>query len=117
MGTRSHTPKGQIARARILRAAEPLFAARGFHGASMRDVADASALPLATVVYHFARKEALYAAVLGAIADELLAALARGQAEHASKAARGQASAGPAGAVRGFIRWSMRRPERVRLLV
>ncbi|MBX3212606.1 MAG: helix-turn-helix transcriptional regulator [Labilithrix sp.] len=115
MTTRSHTPKGQLARARILRAAEPLFAARGFHGASMRDVADAASLPLATVVYHFARKEALYAAVLGAIADELLAALARAQAEHAT--ARGAAARSGGGAVRGLIRWSLRRPERVRLLV
>ncbi|MBX3223336.1 MAG: TetR/AcrR family transcriptional regulator [Labilithrix sp.] len=109
MSSRSHTPKGQVARERILRAAEPLIAARGFHGTSMRDVAEACGLPLATVVYHFARKEALYGAVLGGIAEQLLGALSPG---------------GPSGAtstldamLRGLVRWSLRHPGRVRLLV
>lgn len=72
---RSHTPKGQRAQERILVAAERLFASRGFHGTSLRDVASAARLPLATTVYHFPRKEKLYAAVLEAIADELVARL------------------------------------------
>jgi TetR/AcrR family transcriptional regulator len=104
---RSHTPKGQVARARILRAAEPLIAARGFHGTSMRDVADASSLPLATVVYHFARKETLHRTVLETIADELMAALATGSGEEATIEA----------AMRALVRWSLRRPKRVRLLL
>ncbi|MBN9163712.1 MAG: hypothetical protein BGO98_28465 [Myxococcales bacterium 68-20] len=108
MSARSHTPKGQLARERILRAAEPLIAARGFHGTSMRDVADASGLPLATIVYHFARKEALHGAVLGEIAAQLLGALAEAR----------RASSSPAdGAIRGLIRWSLRHPGRVRLLM
>jgi AcrR family transcriptional regulator len=68
---RSHTPKGQRARERILVAAERLIAAHGFHGTSMRDVAAAARLPLATTIYHFARKEQLYAAVLAEIASDL----------------------------------------------
>jgi AcrR family transcriptional regulator len=102
MDRRSHTPKGQLSRARILRAAEPLLAARGFHGTSMRDVADAAGVPLASVVYHFARKEKLYAAVLGDIADELLSAIG----EPGDLAA----------AARALVRWSVRHPGRVRLL-
>jgi TetR/AcrR family transcriptional regulator len=72
---RSHTPKGQRAQERILVAAERLFASRGFHGTSLRDVAAAARLPLATAVYHFPRKEKLYGAVLEAIANELVAEL------------------------------------------
>ena len=70
---RSHTPKGQRARTRILEAAEQLFTLHGFHGTSMRDVADAADVPLATVVYHFARKEALYGALLHEIGVEVVA--------------------------------------------
>ena len=68
---RSHTPKGTRARDRIVRAAEKLFAGAGVRGASMRDVAEATGLPLASVVYHFAKKEQLYGAVLDAIGAEL----------------------------------------------
>jgi AcrR family transcriptional regulator len=101
-GARSHTPKGQLSRARILRAAEPLLSARGFHGTSMRDVAEAAGVPLASVVYHFPRKERLHAAMLGEIAAQILGALRR---------------AGPAGAVRALVRWSLKNPGRVRLVV
>jgi len=110
---RSHTPKGQRARTQILATAETLFAERGFHGASMRDLADAAGLPLATLVYHFARKEQLYAAVLSAIAaqlDERLEAITapRSTSEHAA-------------AVEAFIEllaaWAAAEPLRVQLLL
>ena len=74
---RSHTPKGARAREKILGSAEKLYAASGFHGTSMRDVADAAALPLASVVYHFAKKEQLYAAVLSAIGEHLVREMTR----------------------------------------
>lgn len=108
-GTRSHTPKGKLARERILKASEPLFADRGFHGTSMRDVAEASELPLASVVYHFAKKEKLYGAILGEIAASLL-----GDMDHARKASP---EAGLDAAVRALVRWSLANPGRVRLLV
>jgi AcrR family transcriptional regulator len=72
---RSQTPKGKRARDRILIAAEKLIAERGFYGTSMRDIAGAARLPLATTVYHFAKKEQLYAAILGEIAAALDARL------------------------------------------
>src|SRR3569832_191990 len=65
---RSQTPTGMRARDRILIAAERLIAERGFYGTSMRDIASAARLPLATTVYHFAKKEQLYASILGDIA-------------------------------------------------
>jgi AcrR family transcriptional regulator len=100
---RSHTPKGQRARGRILAAAEGLLVTHGFHGTSVRDIAGAAELPLATVVYHFARKEQLYAAVLGAIADELMAELAT---VHDAD-----------GFVTALVRWTRTRPRRVVLLL
>lgn len=50
-------------RAKILRAAERLFAQEGFHGASMRDIAEAAGVGLSIVVYHFETKQNLYRAV------------------------------------------------------
>jgi AcrR family transcriptional regulator len=109
---RSSTPKGRLARDRILGAAEKLLATSGFHGTSMRDVAAAARLPLANVVYHFARKEQLYAAVLGAIADQLMRALAAELATAgAPPLARLAAFAG------ALVRWSVEHPGRVRLLM
>jgi AcrR family transcriptional regulator len=49
---------------RILDAAESLFAAHGFAGTSVRDIANAVGLNPASLYNHFANKEALYEAVL-----------------------------------------------------
>jgi len=108
---RSHTPKGKLARERILKASAPLFSDRGFHGTSMRDVAEASELPLASVVYHFGKKEKLYAVILGEIAASLL-----GDMEQA-RAAKEAGESGLEAAVRAIVRWSLANPGRVRLLV
>jgi AcrR family transcriptional regulator len=100
---RSQTPKGRRARDRILTAAEALLATRGFHGTSVRDIASAAGLPLATVVYHFAKKEQLHAAVLATIGDELTRAVDQ------------------AGDLDGFVTalvgWTSAHPRRVQLLL
>ena len=44
----------------ILQAAAQLFASRGFHGVSIRDVAEAAGVPLALVGYYFGPKVELY---------------------------------------------------------
>ena len=108
---RSHTPKGTLARAKILRAAEKLLVSRGFHGASMRDVAEAASLPLATVVYHFAKKEHLYGAVLGAIGADLELRLAASTTGPGAHAARLDAL------VVALVAWCEERPGRVKLLL
>lgn len=51
-------------RDRILDAAEQLFAANGFSGAAMRDIAARVELNPASLYNHFSSKEALYEAVL-----------------------------------------------------
>src|SRR5262245_14059008 len=50
-------------RNRILTVAERLFAAHGFNGVSMRDLAAAAKVPLALISYHFGPKKALYRAL------------------------------------------------------
>jgi AcrR family transcriptional regulator len=109
---RSHTPKGARARDKIVRAAEKLFVSAGFHGASMRDVAEAAGLPLASVVYHFAKKEQLYGAVLEAIGEELGGAVG-GALDDADR----PWSARLDGVVRALVGWAGAHPGRVKLLL
>jgi AcrR family transcriptional regulator len=49
---------------KIMDAAEKLFAKKGFHGASLRNITAAAGMDLALVNYHFGNKERLLAAVL-----------------------------------------------------
>lgn len=56
--------KGERTHARILDAAEDLFAEHGFAGTTLRDVARAVDLRIPSLYNHFESKEALYEAVL-----------------------------------------------------
>lgn len=55
---------GEETRERILDAAEELFAAHGFHGTSMRDVANSIECGIALVTYHFGTKDVLFSTVI-----------------------------------------------------
>jgi AcrR family transcriptional regulator len=70
------TEQGSESSERIIRAATQLFAARGFHGVSTREIAAAAGLNIATVHYHLGSKQALYRAVFERIYQEELALLA-----------------------------------------
>ncbi len=61
----------QSARAKFIDTATQLFSERGYYGVSLADVADALGLTKQSVIYHFKTKEALYGAVLAAIAERL----------------------------------------------
>jgi TetR/AcrR family transcriptional regulator len=52
------------ARSALIAAATPLFAAKGFNGVSVREVAAAASVNLSMISYYFGGKERLYAAVL-----------------------------------------------------
>ena len=56
---------------RILDAAERLFAARGFHGVSIRDITGAAGVDVALANYHFGSKQGLLEAVLLRRAEDL----------------------------------------------
>lgn len=67
---------GRIRQAReadILRAAAGVFAAEGFAGATMQDIAAAAGLPKASLHYYFRHKQALYRAVLADLLHDWLA--------------------------------------------
>lgn len=115
---RSHTPKGKETRERILAVAEELYAEHGFHGTSMRDIAAAAKLPLASTIYHFARKEKLYRAVLEGIAAELLADLDAAIGPARIKGDLVERFVAPVDELaRSLVRWSAQYPGRVRLLL
>jgi len=60
---------------RILAAAEAVFAARGFEGASTREIAAQAGVNISSLHYHWASKDALYVAVFQDVFDRLTALL------------------------------------------
>ena len=58
---RVRDPEGT--RVAVLAVATRIFASRGFVGASMRDISDASGINKSLIYHHFGSKEGLYAAV------------------------------------------------------
>lgn len=63
-------PDGRSTKARILDAAEELFAARGYHGVSIRDITQAAGVEVALANYHFGPKEELFRHVIARRVDE-----------------------------------------------
>ena len=59
MVTRRKNNDGRPAKERLLDAAERLFAQRGYHGVSIRDITEAAGADVALVNYHFGGKRAL----------------------------------------------------------
>lgn len=64
-------------RSRVLTAALRLFAARGFDGTALQDVADAVGVSKPAVLHHFASKEALREGVLQSLLEHWKEALPR----------------------------------------
>ncbi len=90
-------PSGRLRRARVLQildAAERIFAAKGFDGATTADIAAFAHLPKANIHYYFGTKEKLYLAVLDNILNLWLA-----EADHWITASRA-----PHEALEGYIR-------------
>jgi len=78
---RAPSKKSLETKARILDAAEALFAERGFDGTSLRDIAKLAEAPVALVHHHGGPKEGLFHEVVarraGPLSDLRLAALSR----------------------------------------
>jgi AcrR family transcriptional regulator len=62
-GRRGGTQRSRPTRDRILDAAEALFAQRGFHGVSVRQITGAAGVDVALANYHFGSKQGLLEAV------------------------------------------------------
>ena len=74
-GTMPRTRIQRRNRAAILEAALSLFAARGYRGATLDQIAEAAGLSKPNLLYYFPSKEAVHAALLGALMDSWLAPL------------------------------------------
>lgn len=79
-------------RQRVLDAASTLFAERGFHGTTARDIAERAGVNLAAAHYHFGSKESLYLEVMRAQFDAITAALERRGARLTAAARPGRAA-------------------------
>jgi AcrR family transcriptional regulator len=62
-------------KARILAAAQSVFAARGFKGASTREIAAAAGVNISSLHYHWESKETLYFAVFADVYDRIVGLL------------------------------------------
>jgi AcrR family transcriptional regulator len=67
------TSRSSATKERILAAAEEVFAAKGFDGASTRDIAAAARVNISSLHYHWETKERLYYAVFESIYDRVVA--------------------------------------------
>lgn len=95
-----------MARARILDAAEAVFADLGYAGASLRMIGGAIGMGNAALLHHFPDKRRLYAAVLQRIAVELEAALL--QPPHEADLRR---------IAEAWLDWNLARPQAATLLL
>ncbi len=92
-------------RRQILGEATRAFVATGYHGVSMRELAQSTGVAKASLYYHFRDKEALFLAVLGAALDRVESLLTRSDVEAESgRGARSRLTA----FVEGLLAW---RPE------
>ncbi len=68
-----NTERNEPIRDRILAAATALFAAHGYHGASLSAIASSAGIRAPSLLYHFGSKAQLYDDVVAAFYDELTA--------------------------------------------
>src|ERR1700742_1823513 len=80
---------------RLLLAAGEIFAERGYHAATIKEITDRAGASLASVNYHFRDKAELYSAVLRRIGEECLEIIPPKDALTGDAATR----------LRQFIRW------------
>ena len=69
---RSRAEKREANRERILRAARKVFGARGYHGATIEEIADEAGLSNGAIYYNFENKEELFLALLDERIEERL---------------------------------------------
>ncbi|MGE0668369.1 MAG: TetR family transcriptional regulator [Sphingomonadales bacterium] len=77
-------------RARLLDAAERLFAARGFDATTTREIAREADVPLGLMSYHFGTKDDLYAEVIGRRAEQHVADIMAAMTAVKQRAAGGE---------------------------
>jgi AcrR family transcriptional regulator len=94
-------------RDRIMRAAERLFAERGFNGVSVRELAAAAQVNIASIGYHFESKEGLLSEVYRRHCEPMIAERLRGL----EAAARLRGKARVAAIIAAFVRPALQQVE------
>ena len=97
--------------ARILAAAEEVFARRGFEAARLEDIAAAAGVRRPSLLYHFPSKEKLYAAVVQSAFAQLRDSLVR------SMTGEGPFMVRVESALRSYIHFLATRPDPTRIFV
>jgi len=72
-----HIERKELTRRQILEAAQRVFSVKGYHGASMDDVAQASGTSKGALYFHFSSKEELFHALVEEFAQVLAEEVAR----------------------------------------
>lgn len=70
--TRRSRPDGEETRSRIIEAAGQLFAERGYHDTTSKEICKRAGVNLAAVNYHFGSRDGLYLAVVSEVMRHLL---------------------------------------------
>src|SRR5436190_9573246 len=107
MATRQKEKRDQT-RDRIVAAAERVFARRGYHGASLDEIAQQAGFTKGALYYNFASKEELFLALLDRLIEARLALLEslRAQAQPAETRLR-QGAGRVVGSLEGDRDWSL----------
>jgi AcrR family transcriptional regulator len=110
---RSRSEQREVTRERIVEAALAAFAAKGFRGASTRDIARRAGTNQGLITYHFRSKEQLWRAA----ADRVFGLLAERIGEQLAALAAGDPRERVREGIRGYVRFAAERPELFRLMV
>jgi AcrR family transcriptional regulator len=105
--------RGLETRERLTEAALPVFAARGFEGATTREIARRAGVALAALPYHFETKEALWRAA----ADRIFGRLAERFADGLRGLEALEARERPRALLRDFVRFAAEHPELHRFML
>ena len=100
-------------RDRLLEAALPIFAARGFEGATTREIAKRAGVALAALPYHFETKEALWRAAV----DRIFERLAESFSERALTLGAADSRTRLRALLREFVEFAARHPELHRFML
>ena len=98
-------------REQLLESATKLFAARGFYGASLANIADELGLTKQALLHYFGRKEKLYGEILSRISDRMLNLVQAARAGHEAPQEQLQA------ALLGMYELSREAPHETRIIM
>jgi TetR/AcrR family transcriptional regulator len=110
---KSRSAQREATRERIVKAALEAFAAKGFHGASTRDIAQRARTNQGLITYHFRSKDALWRAAT----DRVFAMLTKRMSEQLSALESQDPRERARESIRIYVRFAAAHPELFRIMV